>query len=265
MLLRICASLLLLAATACRPDTVELDYRFQEGSTQTFRMNAHAEAEWEIAEGGRGSYDISFDVTETVESVDENGSVVVVDMVPTGAEENGLPSPGLERRSFSLRLGPNGELLEVLRLDGVQAENLEQDELAFIGTYRPPLAEDPVKLGDEWSQDHQVQLGSDFQQIRSRGELTGFRRAGSMRLARIGFSGSGPLEWLTVLPQGEAQLTGDASTEGWGLFDIDAGVLEEATSSTRGMFDVRVSPGEGEAPIVGTLRLDLELTVERID
>lgn len=265
MPLRICASLLLLLATACRPDNVELAYRFEEGSIQTFRMTAHAEAEWDIAEGGRGSYDISFDVTETVESVDENGSVVVVvDMVPTGAEENGLPSPGLERRSFSLRLGPNGELLEVLRLDGVQAANLEQDELAFIGTYRPSLPEDRVRLGDEWSQEHQVQLGSNFQQIRSRGELTGFRRTGDHRLARIEFTGQGPLEWLTGLPQGQARLTGEASTDGSGLFDIDAGVLEEATSSTRGTFDVRVSPGEGEAPIVGTLQLDLELTVVRV-
>lgn len=264
MLPRICASLLLLLATACRPDSVELNYEFEEGSTQTFRMTAHAEAEWDIAEGGRGSYDISFEVTETVESVDEDGSIVVVDMVPTGAEENGLPSPGLERRSFSLRLGPNGELLEVLRLDGVQAANLEQDELAFIGTYRPSLPGRPVRLGDEWSQEHQLQLGSDFQQIRSRGELVGLRRTGSLRLALIEFTGRGPLEWLTELPQGQAQLSGEASTNGTGLFDIDGGTLEEASSSTRGGFEVRVSPGKGEAPIVGTLRLDLELTVERV-
>lgn len=254
----------LLLLVACRPDSVDLVYSFEEGSTQTYRMTAHAEAEWDIAGRGEGSYDVSFEVTETVESIDDEGSVVVVEMVPTGAEERGLPSPGLERRSFSIRLGPNGEVLEVLRLDDVSASDLDQDELAFIGTYRPPLPENDVALGDAWSQEREIQLGKSSQEIETTGELTGFRRVGAHRLARIGFTGRSPLEWITALPQGEAQLAGDASTHGTALFDIGAGGLEEATSSTRGEFSVRVLPGDGEAPIVGTLRLDLELSVERV-
>ena len=256
---------MLLLLVACRPDSVDLVYDFDEGTTQTFRMTAHAEAEWDIAGRGKGSYDVSFDVTETVESADESGSVVVVEMVPTGAEERGLPSPGLERRSFSIRLGPNGEVLEVLRLDDVAANDLEQDELAFIGTYRPPLPETDVALGDDWSQERQIQLGEEFREIQTTGELTGFRRVGSDRLARIDFTGRSPLGWVTALPQGRASLTGDASTLGTALFNIGSGSLEEATSSTRGEFSVRVLPEDGEAPIVGTLRLDLELTVERVD
>lgn len=263
MPLRICTALLLVLV-ACRPDTVDLNYRFEEGSTQTYRMTAHAEAEWDLAGEGRGSYDVSFDVTETIESIGPEGSIVVVEMVPTGARESGLPSPGLERRSFSLRLGTNGEVLEVLELDDIEASDLDQDELAFIGTYRPPLPEADVALGDGWTQARQIQLGTSFQEIETEGELTGFRRDGQVRLARFGFAGDGPLEWMTVLPQGQAELTGEASTSGTALFDIEGGSLQEATSSTRGDFNVRVLPGDGEAPIDGTLRLDLELTVERL-
>lgn len=255
---------LLLVLVGCSPDQVELAYRFEEGTTQTFRMTARAEAEWDINGRGQGSYDVSFDVTETVESQDEDGSTVVVEMVPTKAEEDGLPSPGLERRSFSLRLGPNGEVLEVLRLDGIEASALDQDELAFIGTYRPPLPGGPVRLRDEWADAREVQLGPTIQEIETTGRLASFSRSGALRLARIAFTGTNALSWETGLPQGNARLDGDATTSGTALLDIDTGSLQEATSSTRGDFAVRVLPGAGAAPIAGTLRLDLELTVERI-
>lgn len=256
--------LALLLLVGCRPDTVELAYRFEQGTTQTYKMTAHAEAEWDVSGQGTGSYDVSFEVTETVERVNDDEAVVMVEMVPTEAEENGLPSPGLERRSFSLRLGPNGEVLKVLQLDGIEASSVDHEELAFIGTYRPPLPEDEVRLGDEWSDERAIQLGSTFQQIEARGVLTALRRAGSANLARITFTGNSPLEWITALPQGEAQLTGDAATSGTAMLNIDEGYLEDATSSTRGDFAVLVIPGDGAAPIRGTLRLDLVLTVERL-
>ena len=256
---------LLAVLVSCRPDNVRLGYRFVEGHTQTYRMTAHAEAEWDVAEGGRGSYDVSFDVTETVRSVEDDGAVVFVEMVPLPEEsrENGLPSPGLVRRSFSLRLGIRGEVLEILQLDGIEASVLDHDELAFIGTYRPPLPEGAARLGDEWNDANAVRLGSSFQEIETRGTLAGFERSGGADLARIEFTGNTPLQWLTALPQGEAQLTGEANTRGTALFDIAGGNLDEATSSTRGDFDVRVLPGDGAAPITGILRLDLDLQVTR--
>lgn len=256
---------LLLILVACRPDSVRLGYHFEEGHTQTYRMTAHAEAEWDVAGRGRGSYDVSFDVTETVRSVEAGGAVVVVEMVPipTESRENGLPSPGLVRRSFSLRLGTSGEVLEILQLDGIEASVLDHDELAFIGTYRPPLPEGAARLGDEWGDEAAIRLGSSFQQIETHGTLIGFSRSGDTNLARIGFTGRSPLEWLTGLPQGQARLTGEAATSGTALLDIAAGSLDEATSSTRGDFVVRVVPGDGAAPITGTLRLDLDLAVTR--
>ena len=266
--MRIKALILALACVgvACNPETVRLVYRFQEGTETTYRLIANAKAEWDVAGPGRGSYRVAFDVTETVEEVDDGGATVLVEMVPLpeGSSEQGLPSPGLERRNFSLRLGPRGDVMEVLEVDDVPARNLDPDQLAFIGTYRPPLAEDEVRLGGEWSGHRAVQLGSGFQDIATTGLLSGLSRDGSHDLAEIGFTGQSPLEWFTVLPQGEASLTGDAETRGTAILDITAGGLRSATSSTEGSFDVRVIPGSGEAPITGTLHLDLDLEVRRI-
>jgi len=255
---------LALLTGACLPETVDLAYSFEEGSTVAYRMTARADARWDVGGRGSGSYEVSFEIEETITSVDDEGATLQVEMVPTETEEEGLPSPGLERRTFSLRVGPSGEVLEALQLDGIEASALGQDELAFIGTYRPALPREPVRLGDEWSDQRDIRFGTDIQAIESTGTLIGFAREGDEELARISFAGIGPLTWITDLPQGEAQLTGDAETTGVALFDIATGNLDEATSSTRGSFEVRVIPSTGLAPITGTLDLDLELTVERV-
>lgn len=252
--------------TACRPDTVQLNYRYPPESSISYRMHATASASWDIGGTGRGSYDVTFDVTETVESTEGDGVVVSVVMVPDPerVDERGLPSPGTTERSFALRIGQNGEVLEVLEVDGVPAEALDPDELAFIGTYRPPLPVDTVRLRDTWQAERAVDLDAVFQQVMISGELEALRRDADGRVAELAYSGEGPLVWTTTLPQGEAELTGSGTTSSSAELDMDAGSLRSATSTTNGKFDVRVDPGGQRAPIIGTLRLDLDLTLEQL-
>ncbi len=255
-------------AVACRPDTVELMYQYPPNGSITYLMHATASASWDIGGKGDGSYDVAFEVTETVES-DEEGEGVIVSVVmvpdPERVREEGLPSPGTTERSFALRIGRNGEVLEVLEVDGVPAEALDPDELAFIGTYRPPLPQEPVRLRDTWRAERAVELDQVFQQVMTTGELEGLRRDAEGRIAELGYSGEGPLVWTTQLPQGEAELTGSGPTSSTAELDMDRGSLRSARSSTQGTFDVRVDPGGERAPIVGTLRLDLDLTLERVE
>lgn len=251
-------------ATACRPDTVELMYRYPLQGTITYRMDAHASAEWDIGGHGSGSYDVTFEVTETVERSLGEDVVVSVLMVPLKVEEHGLPSPGAKRRSFALRIDRSGEVVEVLEVDGVPAKALDPDELAFIGTYRPPLPLEPIRLRDTWRSEQEVQTRSLFRQVMSTGELEGLRRDAQGKVARLDYTGEGPLVWATRLPQGKAELTGSARTESQAELDIDGGFLRAATSTTSGDFRVRVSPQGQTAPIVGTLRLDLDLTLEKL-
>ncbi|HEV3472032.1 MAG TPA: hypothetical protein VG408_02340 [Actinomycetota bacterium] len=252
---------LALVAVSCRPDTIELSYRFEEGRVLHYEMNAHAEARWDIRGPGEGSYDVSFEVIETVRSVDANGALVLVEMRPLPAEERGLPSPGLESRSFSLRLGDDGEVIDVLDLDGVAASALSNEEIAFIGTYRPALPTERVRLDDSWRAPQEIAAGPTFQQLDMSGRLASFARDERGRLATMTFDGSGPVRWETILPQGAATLEGTADSSGSALFDIDGGYLRSGDSTTIGDFQVRVLPGGGRAPISGTLHLELELTI----
>lgn len=253
-------SLLLLAA--CRSDSVDLAYRFREGTRQ-YRLEAEIRSSWDIGESGSGSCRIVLDVTENVREEDGDDAVVEVEMSPVEVEEDGLGCPG--GGGFSLRTDSNGRVLEVLEVDGVDARELAQEEVAFIGTYRPTLPDDPIALGDAWESDPQPEVGS-LAQLATRGELESLYMDDEGPVAELAYSGGGPLEWQTQLPQGTAGLGGSATTRSTAKFDIDRGVLLAATSSLRGDFDVRVLPASGGGtPLTGTLRLALDLTVSARD
>ena len=261
----IAAALALTTLSACRSDTLPLIYRFDPGSKIAYRMQADGRARWDIAGEGSGSYSVTFEVTERVVSSDESGAVVSVAMIPTQVEQDNLPSPGSGERSFTLKLGPHGEVLEVLSIDGLPASEANLDECSFIGTFRPPLPLEPVRLGEDWESEQQLELGGLFrQQVVTVGELHGLDRDSEGKVARLTHRGQGPLACATDLPQGQADLTGAATTTTQAELDIDGGFLREATSKTEADLDVRVNPVDQEAPIVGTLHLEQQLELDRI-
>jgi hypothetical protein len=263
-LVRIALAITLLVLPSCRSDKLALRYHFDPGTQLTYRLTADADAAWDIRGSGSGSYTVTFDVVEKIESVDSDGATVSVDMKPVDVHETGLPSPGSAERTFTLKVGANGEVLQVIDVDDVPAAALDHDELAFIGTYRPPLPLDPVGLHQSWRSSQDVSLDLVSQRVLTDGRLLGLRREDD-RLAELGYEGHGPLTWQTTLPQGEARLNGTTTTEGRAELDVDGGFLNSASSTTHGEFDVRVTPTTGTVPITGTLTLDLHLAVQRSD
>lgn len=259
------SSLLLLGA-GCRTDEVDLRYRLEENTVLKYRLTARADASWDIGGPGSGSYEVVFDVTEAIRSEDATGAVVDVVMVPVegGIKEDGLPSPGPDERVFSLRIGPNGEVLEILEVEGVPAAALDPDELAFIGTYRPPLPLDVIKLHGSWRSVQSVIVGDVSQDVETTGTLVGLDVEGGAALAEIEYVGGGPLGYTTSLPQGKARLEGTAATNSSAEMNIESGSLEAASSTTSGDFTVSVTTASGEAPIRGELKLKLELDLEKL-
>lgn len=253
---------LVLLLGACRSDRVELGYRYEPGTELNYQMVARASSSWDIGGPGEGSYEATFQVSEVVESADDDGAVVSISLNPTSIVEKGLPSPGSERRIFTLRVGPNGEVLEVIAVDGVPAASLDPDQLVFIGTYRPPLALEPVSLDDSWQSRQEVQVGPVFQQIVTLGTLESLDKDAEGAFARIDYRGEGPLTFTTTLPQGTAELTGSATTTAVATLDLDQDFLRGSDSTTKGDFEVRVVPAIGGVPVTGKLHLELNLELE---
>jgi hypothetical protein len=256
---------LLLLASACRSDAVDLAYRFPAQTSLVYEMVADAEASWDIAGEGSGSYTVTFEVTETIESVDAEGAVVDVTMNPIDVqEEGGFIAPATTERTFKLQVGTHGEVRDVLEVDEIPASALDPDQRLFIGTYRPLLPLDPVGLDDEWPGSQEFQ-GEEFQRITTLGTLEALNTDDDGDYAELSYSGRGPLVWQTSLPEGQAELTGSARISGGARLDIDDGFLRSATSTTEGDFDVNVVPEEAGNPIAGTLHLKLDLDLENIE
>lgn len=253
-----------LVMTSCRSDKLELRYRYEVEQLE-YVLTARAHADWQIGEPGSGSYTVRFQVEESIEPQEDGGAIVDVTITPLEVTEEGLLPPGSEERRFRLVLGPNGEKLDVLEAGGVPARDLDDDELALLGTYRPPLPLAPVGLGDTWDAQQQVALKAVFQQVVTTGTLERLQRnSDGNRVAHLSYDGAGPLEQRLALPHGNARLTGDTSIAIDAAFDIDRGVLLDANSVTIGTFDARIIPEGEQAPIVGTLDLRLVLAIHEV-
>lgn len=252
-------------AGGCLPDSVALRYRIDEATTLTYDMTAVAHAEWDIttAGRGRGSYEVVYAVTETITPEGPGVATVSVVLDPREVVEDNLPSPGSDTRRFSLRIDESGEILEVVEVDGVPASELRTDELSFIGTYRPPLPDDPVKLRDRWRAEQEFEAASMFRQLVTVGSLSALDHDDGP-VAHLRFSGDGPLVWTTALPQGEARLTGSAETRGVAVIDLEQGALRRGSSETRGRFTVRVVPSDDVSrPLAGILELEIAVSLAR--
>ena len=250
--MRVAAVLPVLASPACRPDTVDLAYHFPEGERLVYEAVSEVRAHWDIGGEGTGSYRVEFDVTEEIQSVDERGAVVRLDLERTAAEEDNFTPPG--DSSFTVRVDPHGAVREVIAVDGVAATLLEAEQRSLIRTYRPLLAVEPVRLYEEWDALQEFE-GPEFEEIQVVGRLERLDTDAEGDFAAVDYTGKGPLIGTRELPEGEAELSGSTETDGHAIIGLDDGVLREATSSTTYEFDVTVVPEDAGTPLAGTLNI----------
>ena len=257
----------------CRPDTVELAYKFPEGSTLSYEMISSVRATWDFgtqgeeseeAPGSRGggSYEVVFDVTETVDSVDDGGATVTLTLERTKVEQDNFPPP--TNSSFTVRVDRSGSVTDVLEVDGVAASLLEPEQTSVIRTYRPQLALVPVRLYQEWPGTQEFQ-GSEFQQLSLVARLERLDRDQEGDFAEFSYRGNGPLLGSFEMPQGTAELSGSATTRGDALLDLDNGVLRSARSSTVYEYEANVVPLDAGTPLTGPLTVEQDLAINLLD
>lgn len=262
-----------LLQVSCRPETVALAYKFPEGSSLNYEMVSRVEARWDFgsqegeseeatASSGEGSYEVVFDVTEEVQSVEEDGAVVALQLRRTSVEDDNLTPPS--DSSFTVKVNEFGSVTEVIEVDGVEASLLEPEQKSVIRTYRPLLAVEPVRLYQEWPGSQEFQ-GPEFEQLSLVGRLEKLDRDDQGDFAELSYSGSGPLIGAFELPEGNAELSGSAETTGEAIIDLDDGLLRTASSNTRYEYEATVVPLAAGTPLSGPLTVEQELELTRVE
>jgi hypothetical protein len=258
---------------SCRPETVALAYQFPEGSSLNYEMVSSVTAEWDFgsqdeeteeatASSGEGSYEVVFDVTEEVQSVEEDGAIVALNLRRTSVEEDNLTPPS--DSSFTVKVNEFGSVTEVIEVDGVSANLLEPEQKSVIRTYRPLLAIEPVRLYQEWPGSQEFQ-GPEFEQLSLVGRLEKLDRDDKGDFAELSYSGEGPLIGAFELPEGDAELSGAAETTGEAIIDLDNGLLRTASSITRYEYEATVVPLAAGTPLTGPLTVEQELELTRVE
>lgn len=254
---------LVLLLPACRPETVDLVYRFPEGSRLHYELVSTVEASWDLEgrEPDRGSYRVVFDLVEAVESADEDGAIVSLDLNRTSAEEDNFPAP--DDSSMTVGVANDGSVVEIVEVDGVAANFIEPERRSIIRTYRPQLASEPVRLYQEWSAEQGFQ-GPEFEQVSLVGKLEALNSDDQGNYAELRFRGSGPLIGTAEVAEGPAELDGELTTNIDASIDLEEGVLRSSSSTTTYDFDVSVTPQDTTNPTTGTLHIEETLELHRI-
>lgn len=257
---------LVVVMSACRSDTVDLAYSYEEGSVLRYRMTTNAQAQWDIeGRNGAGAYEITYEITERIDSVEDGNAVVAVTMDVTDFEERGLSSPGSGQTSFKVRLGPYGEKLEVLDVDGVPAAELSQEQRALINTYRPALPLDPIALHGTWPATQALDFPNVTQEIVAQGELVSLSKDHETELATLDYSWDGPLEGTLNLPQGDARISGTEETEAVVTFDLTGGFPRSQTATTNATFDVSIEAQGGGPRSQGILTQEISSDLQFLE
>ncbi|MDQ3985089.1 MAG: hypothetical protein M3280_01130 [Actinomycetota bacterium] len=248
---------------ACRPETVDLVYRFPEGSTLRYELVSAVKASWDLEgrEPDEGSYRVAFDLTETVESADQDGAIVSLDLTRTSVEEDNFPPP--DSSSMTVGVATNGSVVEIVEVDDVPAGFIEPERRSIIRTYRPQLAAEPVRLYQEWPAEQGFQ-GPESEQVSLVGKLEGLDTDDQGDFAKLRFRGSGPLIGTAEVAEDTADLDGELRTNIEAMIDLEEGVLRSSSSITTYDFDVSVTPQDATNPITGTLHIEETLELRRV-
>lgn len=256
------AAIGLLVLVSCSKETVEPVYSYPAG-TARYRLEATGAARWNVGGRDSGSYRISYRVKETIRRTG-SGALVTLELTPTDVEQDKLLPLGSETRSFTLRLGAKGEVLEVVEVDGLPPRDLNPDELTLIAAFRPPLPIGAVAVRDRWRSDQAVELDGVSERLTTRGRLDALGVDSAGEFARLSYEGSGTLTGRPSFEFGRAGLEGPITTRGTGIFDLGGGFLRQGRLVTTARFEVELDRRRQLPAIVGTMRTELRVDVERL-
>jgi hypothetical protein len=179
-----------------------------------------------------------------------------------------LHRDGSADRTFVVRLDRAAQLAGVETVEGLPPSVLGPDALPEILPGAPAAPPDrPLAPGDRWDIDLRPDLpGADQTRLQGSGRLVELRLVNGRKVASTSAVTRIPLTSSERVRRGILTLDGVATTETTAIRTLTDGAVEEATSVTRGSFDVTLAPPPGSPgdPLTGTLSIDVRSETRRI-
>jgi len=248
------------ALASCKPATVTVAFRPRAGTEYRYDVRVHSTTVTHLGD------------TEPETSVDD--AVLRSDgtVLSAGAGEVKmrvqLRRAGSPDRTFVVRLDRAAQLAGVETVEGLPPSVLGPDALPEILPGAPAAPPDrPLAPGDRWDIDLQPDLaGAAGTRLQGSGRLVELRLLDGRKVASTSAVTRIPLTSSERVRRGILALDGVATTESTAVRALTDGAVEEATSITRGRFDVTLSPPPGSPgdPLTGTLSIEVRSETRRV-
>ena len=255
------AAVLALALAACDDDgAVELSFRPAEGAELRYETEVESTTATDVpCEAATTRTDhTTLETTQRVLDVGDDGVRVEV----------ALSRPGIGTRTFVVRFDRAAQLTAVESVEGIPADALGELGLSEVfpaAAGAPP--DRPLAPGDRWTIDDEVQLDTDGEPTRLRGEgrLVELGVEDGRDTATVETTATLPVATSASSSSGTRDLEGEQVTEVVATYDLADGALLRAESVTVGTFDLVLGPPPGGAgdPCVGTLSVEVRSRVSR--
>jgi hypothetical protein len=244
---------------ACRPDTVQVAFRPPVGAHYRYEVDVTKTRTIQLGSdrAQRTVDDARIEADETVLASGPQGIRVQVELRRSGSTP----------RLFVVLFDRAAQLTAVETIEGLPASVLEPFGLSEIfpaAAGAPPAR--PLSAGERWTIDDRLTLaGSAPARLQGSGRLVSFGVVGGRKVASIRSSTRLPVTASSTLQGGQLALHGAEHTVSTASRELADGAVEKASSTTKGNYEVALSPSGGQAtPVTGTLTIEVKSTTKRL-
>jgi hypothetical protein len=245
--------------TACEKESVNVGFRPEAGASYRYEIKVQSVTTTVLGDEApdRAVDEVTLESRDTVLAAGpEEVRVQVV-----------LHRAGSPDRTFLVRFDRGHQLAGVDLVDGLPPEVLGPVGLpAFMPAAATAPPDRPLTPGEKWKIDatHGVPGATTGVRLEGTGRLVKVTTMGGRKVAAIKAETHVPLSSTTQLAGATATISGTERTESTANRSLADGVVEEATSVTRGTYDLVLSPAGSGAPVRGTMSVEIRAQTRRL-
>ena len=246
--------------TACEKESVHVGFRPEAGASYRYEIKVQSVTTTVLGDEApeRAVDEVTLESLDTVlAAAPEEVRVQVV-----------LRRAGSPDRTFHVRFDRGHQLAGVDLVDGLPPEVLGPVGLpAFMPAAATAPPDRALSPGEKWKIDATPTLpgGGAPVRLEGTGRLAKVTTMGGRKVAAIKAETSVPLSSTTQLGGSTATISGTERTESTANRSLTDGVVEEASSVTRGSYNLVLSPAAGSgAPVRGTMSVEIKAQTRRL-
>ena len=245
--------------TGCEKESVNVGFRPEAGASYRYEIKVQSVTTTVLGDEApdRAVDEVTLETRDTVLATAPDGVRVQVVLRRAGSPD----------RTFHVRFDRAHQLAGVDLVDGLPPEVLGPVGLpAFMPAAATAPPDRALTPGEKWKIDAtQGVPGAAALRLEGTGRLVKVTTMGGRKVAAIKAETHVPLSSTTQVGGSTATISGTERTESTANRALADGVLEEATSVTRGTYDLVLSPAVGAgAPVRGTMSVEIRAQTRRL-